>query len=160
MNSDKKGDSKREAEKDRPLKRIPLPPMVSMLCSLDLPLDMVDPAIYLEAVKKCLVSCKEQAKNYNFTDLSHTIDGSIDKVQSMMSKGLEEYVKKKREKEIGDAELYEILKKPNSLAELEELNVSKIKNTVLRDKITSLLAKRVSSNSGADDAPKKLIKLE
>lgn len=103
---------------------------------------MVDPQVYVEVVKKCLQECRDQAKAYKFPELANSIDHSIEKCTSMLAKGPEEYARKKKDKEITDSELFELIKKPSFINELEELDVSKIKNHNLRDKISSLLAKR------------------
>lgn len=148
--ADKKGEPKREADKDRPVKRLSVPPLLKLLASLEVPIDMVDPGVYLEVARKALAETLQAAKANKLVALTDSLEKAIAKCDKLIQKGPEEYTKKKKEKEIADFDLIQILKKPNFLEELEDHDISKIKNSEVREKIGSLLSKR--------EAPSKTVK--
>lgn len=142
MGSDKKNDQKRDAEKDRQVKRINIPSILKLLASLEVPLDMVDPGIYLEVARKALNEALQQAKTHRLNSLVDSLEKAISKCDKLIQKGPEEYTKKKKEKDLNEYELIQLLKQPNFLEELEEHEISKIKNSEIREKLGTLLAKR------------------
>lgn len=141
--SDKKtNDTKRDAEKDRQYKRLPLPPSVKLLANLDLPIDMVDPSVYLEVTMKCLQDCQALAKSNKYSNLTDSLEQAIKKCQKIIDKGPDELARKRKDKEIAESDIVKILKKANFMDELEELDLSKVKSRGLREKIGGMLAKR------------------
>ena len=108
-NQNKKPESKANPEKDRQVKRIALPQSVRTLLALDMPFEMVDEHIYLEVVKNCLSDCRELAKNNKLSDLTASIETASKKCQKIILK--EDTKKNKKEKDINDYELVELLKK-------------------------------------------------
>lgn len=148
---DKKSDQKRDADKDRQVKRIQIPPTLKLLASLEVPLDLVDPGVYLEVAKKALTEALHQAKSHRLSALADSLDKAIGKCEKLIQKGPEEYTKKKKEKDLSEYDLIQILKQPNFLEELEELDVAKIKNSDIREKVGSLLSKRPEPARAAKD---------
>lgn len=142
--SDKKSDLKREAEKDRQIKRISVPAQLRLLASLEIPLQMVDPTAYLEVAKKALVETLPQAKLNKFTSLEDSIEKAISKCDKMLQKGYEEYVKKRKDKDLNEYDLIQLLKQPNCIKQLEDIDLAKIKNSSMREKVSGMLAKRGS----------------
>lgn len=133
---------KREADKDRQIKRIGLPAQVKLLAQLQIPIQMVDPGVYIEVSKKSLLEALAVAKQNRFTALADSIEKAIAKCDKMIQKGPEEYVKKRKEKDLNDYDVVELLKQPDCLKELESMDLQKIKNPTIRDKLSSFLAKR------------------
>lgn len=147
---DRRGD-RRDSDRDRLVKRVNLPVSLKTLAALDLPLDMIDGSSYLEVVKKCLNDCREVSRANRLSDLTDSIDAAISKCQKLINYGPEELNRKsKKEKDLDDYDLAMLLKKPNFVEELEDLDLSKIKNSHLREKFTAALGKR-----GQTSAPKK-----
>lgn len=142
--SDKKVDQKRDADKDRQIKRINIPSTLKLLASLEVPLDMVDPGVYLEVSRKALNEALQQAKAHRLSALVDSLEKAISKCDKLIQKGPEEYTKKKKEKELSDYDLMQLLKKPSFIDELEEQDLSKIKNSEIREKVGSLLSKRAT----------------
>lgn len=108
-NTNKKPEVKANPEKDRQVKRIALPASARTLLALDLPFEMVDEQIYLEVVKNCLGDCREQAKSNKLGDLTASIEAALKKCQKILQK--EDTKKNRKEKEVNDYELVELLKK-------------------------------------------------
>lgn len=144
MGSDKKNDPKRDSEKDRQVKRINIPPLLKLLATLEVPIDMVDPGVYLEVAKKSLVEALAQAKTHRLTSLSDSLEKAIAKCDKLIQKGPEEYTKKKKDKDLNEYDVIQILKQPNFMEELEDQDLSKIKNPEIREKLGTLLAKRAN----------------
>lgn len=142
VGSDKKSDPKRDADKDRQVKRVMIPALLKLLASLEVPIDMVDPGVYLEVARKALGEALQQAKSYRLSSLTDSLEKAISKCDKLIQKGPEEYTKKKKEKDINEYDLIQLLKQPNYIEELEDHDFSKIKNSEVREKLTSMLAKR------------------
>lgn len=140
--NEKKSEIKRDTDKDRQIKRINLPAQLKLLAKLQIPIQMVDAGIYLEVSKKCLAEALVIAKQHRFTSLTDSIEKAIAKCDKMILKGPEEYVKKRKEKDLNDYDIIELLKQDNCMKELEEMDLQKIKNSTIRDKISSFLSKR------------------
>ena len=138
-------------EKDRQVKRLALPPTVRLLATLDIPLDMVDPSIYMEVTLKCLHDTQDLAKSNKYNHLADSIGKAISKCEKMISKGPEELTKKKKDREVTERDIADMLKKPNFMDELEELDLNKVKNSSLRDKISAHLSKRPPQVSNPKD---------
>lgn len=149
--SDKKGDPKRDADKDRQIKRVMIPAMLKLLASLEVPIDMVDPGVYLEVARKALGEALQQAKSYRLSSLTDNLEKAISKCDKLIQKGPEEYTKKKKEKDISEYDLIQLLKQPNYIEELEDHDFSKIKNSEVREKLTSMLAKRPPATKTTKD---------
>jgi hypothetical protein len=153
--ANKKPEAKANAEKDRQVKRIALPPSVRTLLALDMPFEMVDEHLYLEVVKNCLNDCRELAKNNKLSDLTASIEAALKKCQKILLK--EDTKKNKKEKEINDYELVELLKKvvlchqPHFFRELEDVDVSKISNQAIRTRFEEHLNKRSAPAAAKKD---------
>ena len=110
----KKPEQKQNPKEDRPIKRIPLPASANLLLSLDLPFDMVDSSIYLDILRRCLLDFREIAKNNKLKDLEESLENAANKCRKMMNNSEEALKKSKKEKDISDYELVEMMKKVNS----------------------------------------------
>ena len=96
----------------------------------------------ISAVRKALGEALLQAKSFRLSALTDSLEKAISKCDKLIQKGPEEYTKKKKEKEISEYDLIQLLKQPNYIEELEDHDFSKIKNSEVREKLTSMLAKR------------------
>lgn len=142
VTSDKKSEAKRDSDKDRQIKRIPIPAQLKLLASLKIPLQMVDPGVYLEVSKKCLNEVLPITKSHKFSSLTDSIEKAISKCEKMIQKGPEDYVRKRKDKDYNDHEIIQLLKQSNYIEELQDMELHKVKNSSIRDKISELLAKR------------------
>lgn len=136
-----------EGDKDLQSKRIVMPPSLRTWLKLGLPQEMVDEQVFADISKQLLTEAQEQARELGFKELASQLGVAIQKTKNMVG-GTE--AKKKKDREITEAELVEIFKKPNFIAELDEIDPSKIKKDALRDKLTTYLSKRPPKQPAAD----------
>lgn len=116
-----------------------MPASLKTWIRLGLPLEMIDEPVYADIAKRILTEAQEQAKEHSFKELGVQLGLAIQKTKSIVG-GAD--AKKKRDRDITEGDLIEILKKPNFISELDELDPTKIKKDVLREKVATYLSKR------------------
>ena len=112
---------------------------------------MVDAGVYLEVARKALNEALMQAKNNRLSALADSLEKAISKCDKLIQKGPDEYLKKKKDKDLSEYDVMQLLKQPNFFEQLEDQDLSKIKNTEIRDKLGVLLTKRAAPIKSTKD---------